>query len=408
MSFVSFAQNYEDVILWRALKNVQNGFYIDVGAWSPDIDSVTRAFYDRGWRGINIEPNPERIAELRIRRERDVNLGVAASDDDGTIVLYVVADTGLTTTEPEIAQQHRDAGWRVSTVDVTRQNFQSILDNYVEIGQPIHFLKIDVEGHETSVIRSIDFSRHRPWIILVEATAPNSQVETCEEWEPLILAVGYRSVYWDGLNRFYLAQEHTHLAAAFTTPPNVFDNFVRSAEFVQNAEAEALVRANDLELHIRNLTSQLETKSRLAEEQLEQISVMKQQLHDLQVRLDGECRRVAVEEVQYMTHRSFWEALLFRPSGRPKRAVRRLLFHKSGKPRGIFKSLVLHPDGRPHKPFRLWLTSPTYQSLPAAVRLPSSVSTAFSDAWANPNSVLSPVARRMARRISSSRSVSAK
>jgi O-antigen chain-terminating methyltransferase len=124
---------------------------------------------------------------------------------------------------------------------------------------------------------------------------------------------------------------------------------------------------------------QLETKSRLAEEQLEQISVMRQQLHDVQVRLDAECRRVAVaetmavrarEEIQYLTHRSFWEALLFRSSGKPKRAVRRLLFHKSGKPRGIFKSLVLHPDGRPHKPFRMWMSSTEYQSLHAPVRLP--------------------------------------
>ena len=54
--FVSYAQNYEDVILWRALKHIKNGFYVDCGAYDPNRDSVTRAFYERGWRGINIEP----------------------------------------------------------------------------------------------------------------------------------------------------------------------------------------------------------------------------------------------------------------------------------------------------------------------------------------------------------------
>lgn len=64
MSFISYAQNYEDVMLWRALKHIANGFYIDVGAAWPDKHSVTKAFYDRGWRGINIEPNPVHHASL--------------------------------------------------------------------------------------------------------------------------------------------------------------------------------------------------------------------------------------------------------------------------------------------------------------------------------------------------------
>ena len=74
MTFVSYAQNFEDVLLWRALGGVTDGFYIDVGAAHPDIDSVTRAFYDRGWSGINIEPTPEYSLRLAAARPRDVNL----------------------------------------------------------------------------------------------------------------------------------------------------------------------------------------------------------------------------------------------------------------------------------------------------------------------------------------------
>ena len=60
---ISYAQNFEDVLLWRALKQVRNGFYIDIGAQHPEHDSVSKLFYDHGWRGVHVEPTP-RIAEV--------------------------------------------------------------------------------------------------------------------------------------------------------------------------------------------------------------------------------------------------------------------------------------------------------------------------------------------------------
>ena len=76
MSFISYAQNLEDVMLYRALKYVERGFYIDVGAMHPTINSVTKAFYDRDWRGINIEPSPEYFDSLQQERPEDINLNV--------------------------------------------------------------------------------------------------------------------------------------------------------------------------------------------------------------------------------------------------------------------------------------------------------------------------------------------
>ena len=55
---VSYAQNFEDVMLRRALQDIESGFYVDIGAADPDLDSVTRWFYSNGWRGINVEPDP--------------------------------------------------------------------------------------------------------------------------------------------------------------------------------------------------------------------------------------------------------------------------------------------------------------------------------------------------------------
>jgi hypothetical protein len=56
---LNYAQNYEYVILWRAFRDLQRGFYVDVGAADPETLSVTQAFYERGWSGINMEPLEE-------------------------------------------------------------------------------------------------------------------------------------------------------------------------------------------------------------------------------------------------------------------------------------------------------------------------------------------------------------
>ena len=94
------------------------------------------------------------------------------------------------------------------------------------VNGPIHFLKIDVEGAEGKVLQGLDLSRWRPWIIVIEATKPGSKEADFLSWEPLLTSQEYEMVYFDGLNRFYVANEISPLKKSFKTPPNVFDNFV--------------------------------------------------------------------------------------------------------------------------------------------------------------------------------------
>ena len=115
---ISYAQNFEDVMLWRALSHVVNGCYVDVGAQSPDTDSVSRMFYEHGWRGVHVEPTPQYANLLRDRRPDEVVLQVAVSDQPGILQFFNIADTGLSTTDPAIAAEHREAGFNVSDVRV--------------------------------------------------------------------------------------------------------------------------------------------------------------------------------------------------------------------------------------------------------------------------------------------------
>ena len=235
--FVSYAQNFEDVILWRALKHVERGFYVDCGAYHPTRQSVTKTFYDRGWRGINIEPIPSLLQEFVVQRPLDVNLAVAVSDGSDGAELYEIADTGLSTLFHSIAQQHIEAGLSARVMNVPTTTLSDVLRQSAP--NEIHFLKIDVEGAEHLVLRGADFDRFRPWIVLVEATYPTTQQQSREAWEETLLNAGYGFAYFDGLNRFYVAKEHSELSKLIAFPPNVFDDFVP----VDQIEAEQALEA---------------------------------------------------------------------------------------------------------------------------------------------------------------------
>lgn len=223
MNFISYAQNFEDVMLWRALKNIKNGLYIDIGAQHPETDSVSKGFYEKGWRGIHVEATTNYANLLRQDRPDETVIQAAVNDVKGVITFYDIRDTGLSTGDSEIAQYHRTSGYTVLETLVPCITLAEVLE---QAGQrSVHWLKIDVEGMEKKVLTSWEGSSVRPWIIAIESTYPNSQNETHQSWENLILERGYLNVYFDGLSRYYVSSEHLELTKYFSKPPNIFDDF---------------------------------------------------------------------------------------------------------------------------------------------------------------------------------------
>ncbi len=267
MNVVSYAQNQEDIMLLRALRDVKRGFYIDVGAQQPVADSVTRLFYELGWTGINIDPMPQWVKMLQADRPHDINLQLAVSDTRGRMKFFAIPDTGLSTADPEFVKKHAEAGYQAQEIEVEVRTLDDVCADH-DVHE-VHFLKIDVEGAEENVIRGFSFDRVRPWVVVVEAVEPVAQREgdgsqeaipTHASWEPILLAHGYDFVYWDGLNRFYLAREHQDLRSRFDTPPNPLDAFVRYNEWVKHerivqleGERRDLIDARDVTSKRREL-----------------------------------------------------------------------------------------------------------------------------------------------------------
>lgn len=217
-----YSQNFEDVLLWRAFGNVQQGKYIDIGAHDPIIDSVSRVFYEQGWRGIHIEPIPAYAEMLRNDRLGDQVIEAAVSAHPGILSFFDIESSGLSTADPEIAESHCAQGWDVSEITVpavTLDDIFGLIDDGI-----VHWLKIDVEGHERQVLEGWHVAV-LPWVVLVESTYPCTQIDTYQAWEELLLEKGYSFVHHDGLNRYYISPEHPEIAPIFQYGANVFDGF---------------------------------------------------------------------------------------------------------------------------------------------------------------------------------------
>jgi FkbM family methyltransferase len=223
--FVSYAQHGEDVVLWRALGGDAPRFYIDVGAYDPSQDSVTRALYERGWRGINIEPLPERIAAFERDRPEDVNLCLAIGATDGRATLHVPDVPGWATLDEGIASDLRARSVAVEDIEVDVRTLDGVLR--AQGVTTVDVLKIDVEGNEPDVIRGVDLTRVRPTVIVVEGVAPEVGRRAGDEAVALLRAAGYTHCMFDGLNHYLTCDPA--LVDALSVPANPFDAYVRAA-----------------------------------------------------------------------------------------------------------------------------------------------------------------------------------
>ena len=249
MSFLSYAQNFEDVLLWRALSHVERGFYVDIGAQDPVVDSVSLAFYERGWHGVNVEPVPQYAQMLREQRPRDILVASAVSDVTGAVRLFEIPETGISTANRHIAESHRDQGHELHEIVVPCVTLATVFE-FVDSPE-IHWMKVDVEGHEHQVLSGWGTASPRPWIVVMESVLPLTRIESYAVWEPLLLAKDYRFAYFDGLNRYYVSGAHLELCDALKNPPNIFDDFelngTANAPFHRGLVARAQIEVNRIE-----------------------------------------------------------------------------------------------------------------------------------------------------------------
>ena len=166
----SYSQEGEDMILRRMFEKQQKGFYVDVGAHHPKRFSNTYFFYKKGWNGINIDAMPGSMKPFYKFRPRDINIEKPVSDKKQVLTYYAFNEPALNGFSKELSQK-RDAlkDYHIKfTQNIETATLEEILDSNLPKNQVIDFLSIDVEGLDFMVLKSMNFDKYKPNIILIE------------------------------------------------------------------------------------------------------------------------------------------------------------------------------------------------------------------------------------------------
>jgi FkbM family methyltransferase len=258
---VSYAQNREDIILNGFFKDIEKGFYVDVGANHPTVDSVTKMFYEHGWRGINVEPNQRLYKLLKQDRPEDINLNVGVSSRAGKLTLreYPVGH-GLSTFSKDMQKEYLE---HPSTVTKDYKDYEvdvvTLRDIFKKYDvKTINFVKIDVEGYEYEVIVGNDWDKYRPQVVCIEAN------HIIKDWRPLLKQANYLFTFFDGLNEYYVAKEHPHIREQFSyvdsillDKPIVQVYFHDKIQGLHNAQKQTERKLIHQELMNQSMTSEL-------------------------------------------------------------------------------------------------------------------------------------------------------
>ncbi|MET4083635.1 FkbM family methyltransferase [Pedobacter sp. UYP30] len=172
---LSYSQCGEDVIVEFIFNQlgIFKPSYLDIGAHDPFYLSNTALFYQKGCRGINIEPDPYLFQQFPLHRKEDINLNIGIGDTYETIDFYIMNVPTLNTFSLEQVNSYKNEGEyfvreikkvKISTIQ------KIIIDNN---GLFPDFLSLDAEGIDELVIKSIDYS-NKPKVICVETLSFSS------------------------------------------------------------------------------------------------------------------------------------------------------------------------------------------------------------------------------------------
>lgn len=166
----SYSSFGEDRLILKLLSKLPPGFYVDIGAHAPKDYSNTYALYQRGWRGIAIDPDPEAIAAFSQERPEDTALQMAIGTKPGKVILHIFNDRSMNTVDKTLYEKTLKNGRKrhEGDIEVECKTLADVLNQHVTKSRGIDFMSVDCEGADLDVLRSNDWARFHPTLLAVE------------------------------------------------------------------------------------------------------------------------------------------------------------------------------------------------------------------------------------------------
>jgi FkbM family methyltransferase len=167
---VSFSKSGDDIQLYKLINSNSSGVYVDIGCWQPIKASNTYFFYLRGWKGLCIDPNPELKTLYEKFRPTDDFINCAVGEDLKNFKYYMLEEhySSMNTLDFEFIKKHNLEGEIKNIIDIPTFSLKTILDAKIKKEDRLDFFDIDVEGFDVEVLKSNDWEKYRPKIVVVE------------------------------------------------------------------------------------------------------------------------------------------------------------------------------------------------------------------------------------------------
>lgn len=172
---LSYSQEGEDVLLERIFRKFETGFYVDIGAHDPIRFSNTYLLYNLGWKGLNIDPRPGIMERFNKIRPRDINLELAVSDTKELLTYYIFNEPALNGFDSKLSHERNQIEnfSIIETKEIQTYTLDEIFNENLDESQKIEVLTIDVEGFDLNVLKSNNWEKYNPTLILVEILENN-------------------------------------------------------------------------------------------------------------------------------------------------------------------------------------------------------------------------------------------
>lgn len=215
---VTYAQHGDDIMLLNLLTLLDikpSGLpldYLDLGAHHPSTISNTKLLYERGYRGVNIEANPELIEPFNRERPLDltVNVGVGVLPSQTKAVFYMYSDTsGRNTFSADEVQSLKGIMTVRKEIELEVKTLDQIIKQYCGGSYP-PILLCDIEGLDYEVLKSADFDMFSPIIICVETRRAQTRKMSTMLSEKM--PEGYERYCRMGENMFFIRRDYFGLA----------------------------------------------------------------------------------------------------------------------------------------------------------------------------------------------------
>lgn len=201
------SQTGEDLIIESLLPQKRDGFYVDIGANHPIKFNNTFLFYNKGWSGINIEPNPSRRWLFNFLRRNDINLSIGIGSQKSNMDFYVFKVNTLSTFDKKSAGEYQRMGHKLKKViNIPIVPLRDVLNEYCDANKELDIMSIDTEGLDMEVLKSNDWKKFRPNFIILETLEyreGNTGKKLNDVYDKYMSEIGYNKIADTHINTIY-------------------------------------------------------------------------------------------------------------------------------------------------------------------------------------------------------------